>query len=70
MEMIQVESSNIAAIGYDEESDTLYIEFNSGKTYTYQDVPIELFNGLEMAESVGGYFHANIRNAGFEYAEV
>lgn len=70
MEMTQVESSNIAAVGYDEEEKELQIEFNNGKIYAYKDVPIELFNGLVVAKSVGKYFHANIRNGGFEYAEV
>ena len=70
MEMIPVESSNIAAVGYDGEEKELRIEFNSGKTYAYQDVPSELFDGIMEAKSVGKYFHANIRNGGFGYAEV
>jgi len=70
MKMTNVESSNIAAVGYDEETKELRIEFNSGKTYSYQDVPKELATDLLYADSVGRYFHAHIRNAGFEYAQV
>jgi len=70
MEMQKVESSNIAAVGFNMEDKKLYIAFNSGKTYSYTDVPYELYEGLLAADSVGQYFHANIRNAGFEYAEV
>ncbi len=70
MEMIQVESSNIAAVGYNEETKELHIEFNSGKTYSYQDVPKEIAVNLVKADSVGKYFHAHIRNAGYEYAEL
>ncbi len=70
MEMTPVESSNIAAVGYNEEDKELHIEFNSGKTYAYQDVPEDIAKGLVEAESVGKYFHANIRNGGFGYAEI
>ena len=70
MDMIIVESSNIAAVGYDLETKELHVEFNSGKTYAYQDVPEETANNFVKAESVGKYFHAYIRNGGFSFAEV
>lgn len=56
-----VESSNIAAIGYDAASKTLQVDFKTGKRYQYQNVPPELLTEFQQADSVGQYFAANIR---------
>lgn len=61
MEMANVDSSNVAAIGYDMESSTLQVEFNNGTTYQYFDVPESLFEGLRDADSVGSYLASNIK---------
>ncbi len=63
MEMISVESSNIAAIGYDEESATLTIQFKKGGAYEYYDVPQYEYDGLMAADSHGVYANANIYKA-------
>jgi hypothetical protein len=55
-------SSNIAQVKYDDDRGTLYIDFRSGKTYRYDDVPYEIWNGLLEAPSVGQYFNQNIKN--------
>lgn len=75
MEMIDVKSSNIAAVGWeadaDEESDvegalletgTLAIRFNNGSLYEYADVPESTYDELRNSDSVGAYFHQAIRN--------
>lgn len=56
-----VKSSNIAWVAYDEESKTLYVNFHSGSTYSYDDVPIEIFNDLLNAGSKGRYFARKIK---------
>jgi KTSC domain len=61
MKMIPVTSSNIAAIGYDEDSQTLQVEFNNGSNYQYFDVPERVFNELRDAGSVGAYLASNIK---------
>lgn len=49
-------SSNIAATGYDPHSKTLAIQFKGGgKTYHYSDVPHDLFEQMNKAESVGKF---------------
>ncbi len=53
MEMINVSSSNVASVGYDEDSSTLQVEFINGGTYQYFDVPENIFSGLRDAGSVG-----------------
>lgn len=58
-----VESSNIASIGYSEINKAIVIEFLSDHSvYGYLDCDKELFNKLQTAESIGKFFHANIRN--------
>ncbi len=61
MERTPVISSNIAAIGYNEDNQVLEIEFNNGSVYQYSDVPSSERDGIMSAESKGRYFHANIR---------
>lgn len=69
MDMIPVNSSNVAAVGYDVESSTLQVEFNNGTAYQYFDVPEDLFEGLRDAVSVGGYLAAHIKGA-YRYSKV
>lgn len=65
MQMRNVTSSNIRAIGYDAASQTLAVEFAAG-LYTYSGVPAEIDRALRAAEaageSLGRYFAAHIRN--------
>ena len=60
MQLTTVESSMIHAVGYDPETQTLEVVFNSGQTYCYEDVPPDECEGLMAAESKGGYMRANI----------
>ena len=69
MEMISVSSSNVASVGYDEDSSTLQVEFNNGTTYQYFDVPENIFVGLRDAGSVGGYLADNIKGT-YRYSKV
>ncbi|PUE56401.1 KTSC domain-containing protein [Limnohabitans sp. 2KL-17] len=61
MEMITISSSNIAAVGYDEDSQTLQVEFNNGTRYQYFDVPEQVFIELKNAGSPGGYFASSVK---------
>ena len=60
-ELTPVESSNIAAIGYDDNNLKLTVRFTNGATYDYADVPVEVGQNFFEAESIGKYFFANIR---------
>lgn len=62
MEKVAVASSNVACVGYDEDTHTLEVEFNNGSVYQYSDVPIHVFDELVNAGSVGSYLHHNIKN--------
>jgi hypothetical protein len=54
-DLILVESSMIRAVGYDPETHTLEVLFNSGLTYLYEEVPPDVHEGLMAAESKGQY---------------
>lgn len=69
MDMTNVDSSNVAAVGYDEDSSTLQVEFKNGGTYQYFDVPKSSFVGLRDAASVGGYLAAHIKGS-YRYSKV
>lgn len=69
MEMTNVDSSNVAAVGYDEDSQTLQVEFNNGATYQYFDVPIGVFEGLRDAASVGQYLNQQVKGI-YRYSRV
>lgn len=61
VKMTKVNSSNIAAIGYNEVKQTLVVLFHSGTTYTYIPVLKETYEEFLKAESIGKYFHSNIK---------
>ncbi|KQC13901.1 MAG: KTSC domain containing protein [Desulfuromonas sp. SDB] len=60
MEMIQVKSSNLAAVGYDPNSAVLKVEFLNCRIYEYYDVPQYIFDELLAADSKGKYAASNI----------
>ena len=62
VDMIEVSSSNVGSIGYDENLQLLYIRFLNGSLYIYKGVPVMEFHGLLNASSVGSYLHRNIKN--------
>jgi hypothetical protein len=62
MERVQVHSTNIASVGYDPATETLEIEFRTGRMYTYYGVPPHMHEQLIGAASLGQFFNAHIRN--------
>jgi hypothetical protein len=64
--MQSIQSSNIKAIGWD--ADTLAIDFHNGRRYKYTGVPKAVFDGMLAAESVGKYFHAEVKSR-FPYSQ-
>jgi hypothetical protein len=57
-----VQSTVLAAVGYDAAKRFLEIEFHSGAIYRYLEVPEEIYRRLLAAESKGHFFGANIRD--------
>lgn len=69
MEMTPVDSSNVRAIGYDDATSTLQVEFLNGSLYQYFDVPRHVFDGLLAADSVGRYLNEYVKGI-FRYSRV
>lgn len=68
--MQSVTSSNIGAVGYDEDEKILRVQFaKNGHVYDYKGVPKRIYDDLMSAESIGAFFAANIRND-FPYTKV
>lgn len=66
---IPVVSSNLRSIGFEDASQTLEVEFNSGCLYQYFDVPRSVADGLMRATSKGTYLHLFVRSR-FRYQRV
>jgi len=58
-----VNSTSIAAIGYDEQTQTLEVEFRHGGIYQYFDVPARVHQELLAASSIGRYVAEQIKGA-------
>jgi len=65
-----INSEVLRSVGYDPDQRILEIEFVSGSTYRYFDVPDDLYVALMAADSHGELFSARIRDAGFDYEEI
>lgn len=63
MKRVDVESSLIHSIAYDEETRILDIRFHGTGTYRYYEVEPEVVEELLDAGSKGQYFNDYIRNA-------
>lgn len=61
MKITAVESSTLAAVGYDESRDLLQLEFRGGALYCYFAVPAAVHQSLLAAGSKGSYFNQAIR---------
>lgn len=75
MRMYKVESSNITAVGYDEDKLELRVTFVGGKTYSYSQVPAGraeriMFPGAKYGHSSGKAFNDVVKTAGYAYCEV
>ena len=60
MERKRISSSRIRAVGYDEKSQVLEIEFNDGKVLTYSGVSPEVHQRFMAAPSPVSFFEDRI----------
>jgi len=61
IDMKPVESSQIESVGYDADTQTLFIKFKgTGKAYSYAEVPQEVYDG-SFSGSAGKHFGAKVR---------
>lgn len=69
IEKIPVESSNVEAIGYNQETQVLRIWYLNGGVYDYLNVPEIEFETLKQSPSVGSYLARNIKGS-YSYQRV
>ena len=60
-EMKNVDSSNIAAIGYDRELSELFVQYKNGMTYKYKEVPANIYERFLKAESKGKFMNEEVK---------
>jgi hypothetical protein len=61
MQITPVTSSNIDVVSYDHDTQTMHVQFKSGKIYEYAGVTPEQHQALIDADSVGSHFAKHIR---------
>ena len=61
MTLTPVESSHIAAHGYEEDAQRLKIQFRNGDIWEYSFVPEKYYSGLLYTESPGSFFNQSIK---------
>lgn len=59
---MKVQSSNISEINYDAVSKLLIVHFIKGGVYSYKNVEESVFDDFVKSESVGSFFHKNIKS--------
>lgn len=60
-ELTPVSSSHLEAVGYDDASQTLYVQWKDGQISAYDDVPAVTASDLQNAPSPGKAFNSLIR---------
>lgn len=61
IKMQPVVSSNISAIGHDDITNVMHVQFTTGKVYSYQNVVADTFKQILEAESVGKAFNSLVK---------
>lgn len=71
MNRTAIQSSNLAEVGYDQQSQTLEILFRDGSIYQYFDVSHQVYQELlnPPGGSTGVYFATNIKGV-YRYARL
>jgi len=62
VQRVNVSSSALISLGYDEETQTLEIEFKNGRVFQYKGVPHSTYEWLVRAPHKGGLFNRLIRD--------
>lgn len=66
---VNVKSSNVAAIRYDEGKQRMYVAFKSGVVYVCDNFPEALAKDYFRAASLGK-FHWKLRRAGYAFRKI
>ena len=56
-------STNLQSVGYDEQTETLEVQFVNGRVYQYYGVSADMHERLMQGGSKGEFFNANIKRS-------
>ncbi len=59
--LVEVESSNVESVGYDDTLNELYVKFKNGGLYKYFDVDVNQYNNFKNSESIGRFLQTEIK---------
>ena len=59
----EVESSQIAAISFDNREQTLFVKFKRGQVWQYTPFNFEEYGELQNASSIGKHFYSEIKSS-------
>lgn len=65
--LVQIESSNLRAIGWNFLTQTLDISFGKNSLHRYTGVPHELWLDFLKADSYGKFFHKHILSGNYDF---
>ncbi len=68
--MVEVKSSNLSKVGYDELTKTLKILFKDGQEYWYSEVPVQVHTEMMKSESIGKFFVKFVKGGNFPYKKI
>lgn len=54
-------STQVSKTWYDEEKKVMFVTFKTGKTYSYDEVPAEVYEKSLQAESIGKFLNTDIK---------
>ena len=69
MNKLNVVSTNVKSIGYDNGTQTLEVEFLNARVYQYYGVPEHIHDQFMQASSKGKFLHAYIKDQ-YPYSRV
>lgn len=70
VKMQNVKSSNVLAVGYDDDRKELHIKYSTGTVYKYLNVPRFIYDNMLAAKSIGKYVTEHVKCAGYSYEKV
>ena len=70
MKRIYIKSSVIKSFGYDEAEKILEVQIITGELYQYYNIPLQIYEEIKAAPSLGKYYNEVIKKAGFEFKKI
>jgi hypothetical protein len=70
MHRTRLRSTDRIAAGYDGERHLLEVEFEDGRIYQYEGVPMEVYHDLLESAAPGKYLDARVKKGGYRYRRI